>query len=88
MVQLQDAWIANGRQETQTVDVPGWDEMCRCRLIDSEAVSINVSVNYLKDLELGGSRPLSQSGDSDTSRPSRVRVVGKRNSEIGLAGLD
>ena len=34
-----DAWIANERQETQTVDVPGWDEMCRCRLIDSEAVT-------------------------------------------------
>jgi hypothetical protein len=34
-----DAWIANGRQETPTVDVSGWDEMCRCRLIDSEAVT-------------------------------------------------
>lgn len=34
-----DAWIANERQETQTVDVPGWDEMCRCRLIDPEAVT-------------------------------------------------
>jgi hypothetical protein len=32
-----DAWVANGRRETPTVDVPGWDELCRP--IGSEAVT-------------------------------------------------
>jgi hypothetical protein len=67
--------------------------MCRCRLIDPEAVTplvldqivdayidaiepfsrLHQCKRQLSDLELGGSRPLGQSGDSDTSRPSRER---------------
>ena len=36
-------------------------------------VQLHQCKRQLSDLELGGSRPLGQSGDSDTSRPSRER---------------